>query len=329
MSQRPDPSNEDIRHELEERRNWGRWGNDDQRGALNLVTPERRLAGLACVRSGDVVSLARPVPTWVGSGNPQPASLSLKLNQLGGDNRTTRVDRAPGGSGSDTLTLPYHGVASTHLDSLAHVWDADGMYGGRDPEEVFHVNGVTFGGIQHWATGIMTRCVLLDVPRFRGSEFVDYDSPVHGWELEAILDGLQLSLEPGDAVAIYQGRERWQAAHPSEAYGRVPNVPNQSIGGPHKFDKPGLHASCLKFLRDHDLSTLCWDMLDAAPYEYDVTYTVHGAIHAFGMALVDNAVLEPLANLCAARGQHEFLLVVAPLVVEGGTGSPVNPLAVL
>jgi kynurenine formamidase len=325
----PDPTNEEIRYQLEGRRNWGRWGENDQRGALNLITAERRMAGLRTVRTGDVFSLSRPVPMWVGTGNPVPASMSLKLNHLGGDNRNTRDDRAPGGSGADSLLLPYHGVASTHLDSLAHVWDADGMYGGRDPEQVFHVNGVRANGVQHWATGIFTRCVLLDVPRFRGTEFVDYDSPVHGWELEEIIASLGTELEPGDAVAVYQGREKWQAAYPDHGYGRMPNVANQSINGPHKFDKPGMHASCLKFLRDNDLSALCWDMLDAAPYEYDVTYSVHGAIHAYGMALVDNVVLETLAEVCAERGQYEFLLVVAPLVVEGGTGSPVNPLAVL
>jgi kynurenine formamidase len=324
-----EPTNEEIRYQLEGRRNWGRWGPDDELGALNLITPERRLAALATVRTGEVFSLSRPVPMWAGTGNPAPASMGLRLNHLGGDNRNDRKDRAPGGSGSDTLNLPYHGVASTHLDSLAHVWDADGMYGGHDPEESFHVNGVKFGGVQHWRAGILTRCVLLDVPRFRGTEFVDYDSPVHGWELEAILAQLDIPLDPGDAVAVYQGREKWQAAHPGDGYGRMPNVQNQSIGGPHKFDKPGMHASCLKFLRDHDLSTLCWDMLDAAPYEYDVTYTVHGAIHAYGMALVDNVVLETLADECASRGQYDFMLVVAPLVVIGGTGSPVNPLAVL
>jgi len=325
----PEPTEDEVRHQLYGRRNWGRWGDDDERGALNLITPERRLAGLATVRTGDVYSLSRPVPMWAGTGNPMPASMALRMNHLGGDNRRPRHDRPAGGSGNDVLTLPYHGVASTHLDSLAHVWDADGMWGGRDPDEVFQVGGVRFGGVQHWATGILTRCVLLDVPRFRGTDYVDYDSPVHGWELDEILAGLDLSLSPGDAVAIYQGRERWQAAYPDHGYGRVPNVSNQSVGGPHKFDKPGLHASCLRFLRDHDLSTLCWDMLDASPYPYDITYSVHGAIHAYGMALIDNVVLEPLAAECAERGQYEFLLVVAPLVVEGGTGSPVNPLAVL
>jgi hypothetical protein len=70
-------------------------------------------------------------------------------------------------------------------------------------------------------------------------------------------------------------------------------------------------------------------MLDSTPHPYDVTYTVHGAIQAYGLALVDNAVLEPLADTCAERGQDDFLLIVSPLLVPGGTGSPVNPVAVL
>jgi kynurenine formamidase len=325
-----EPSNDDVRDYLEgRRRNWGRWGEDDEVGALNLLTAERRLAGIRSVRSGDVLSLARPLATWVGAGNPLPMQHFIKMGNHGGDNRIVRHDRPRGGSGTDYYGMPYHGVTTTHLDALSHAWDAEGTYGGRQPEEIYTFDGVTFGGIQHWATGILARAVLLDVPRFRGTEYVTQDRPVQGWELEAILDQDGITVSPGDAVCVYSGRERWQLAHPATPYGRSPIIMNTNITGRGYSDKPGLHASCLPFLRDRDLSTLVWDMLDATPYPYDVTYTVHGAIHAYGMALIDNAILEPLANECARRGQYEFLLVVSPLVVEGGTGSPVNPLAVL
>lgn len=92
--------------------------------------------------------------------------------------------------------------------------------------------------------------------------------------------------------------------------------------------RAGLHASCLPFIRDHDIAILVWDMMDAAPNEYGIPHTVHGAIPAYGVALLDNALLQPLAEVCAEEGTYEFMLTINPLVVVGGTGSPVNPIAV-
>jgi len=319
---------ENVQRDLFERRNWGRWGEDDQLGALNLITAQQRLRALEAVRTGEALSLSRPVPTRLGSGNVNPSQHFLKMSHHGGDNSSPRETGAVGGSGTDYFGLPYHGVNTTHIDALSHVWDRDGMYNGRSSDEHYTFDGVTFGGIQHWSSGIFTRAVLLDVPAFRGTEYVDHDSPVHGWELDAIVERHGIEIAPGDAVCIYAGRERWQAAHPDEPYGSR-RLDQPGTNGRTRYAKPGLHASCLSFLRKHDVSTLVWDMLDATPYEYDVTYTVHGAIHAYGMALVDNVVLEDLAQACRDRQQDDFLVVILPLVVEGGTGSPVNPIAVL
>jgi hypothetical protein len=91
--------------------------------------------------------------------------------------------------------------------------------------------------------------------------------------------------------------------------------------------RPGLHASCLKFIRETDVSILVWDMMDHMPNEYGVPWTVHGVIFAYGVGLVDNALLEPLAAVCAEEGRYDFMLILAPLLVVGGTGSPLNPLA--
>ncbi|MBI3328918.1 MAG: cyclase family protein, partial [Nitrospinae bacterium] len=129
-----------------------------------------------------------------------------------------------------------------------------------------------------------------------------------------------ITLEPGDAIAVYSGRELWQAAHPDRPYG------NHFTTG--AVERPGLHASCLPFLRDHDVAVLVWDMMDLMPNGYDIPWSVHGAIFAYGVALLDNALLQPLAEACAAEGRYEFMLIIAPLKVVGGTGSPANPIAV-
>jgi kynurenine formamidase len=324
----PVPSESDVRSYLVDRRNWGRWGADDQRGAVNLVTTGSRLRALATARTGEAISLSRALPTWTGAGNIQPAQHYMKTAQNGGQNTVRSSPNPPGGWATDYYGMSYHGVTTTHIDALCHVWDGDGIFNGRQPERHITYDGATFGGIEQWSDGIVTRGVILDVPRFRGTEYVTQDAPVHGWELEEILDQRGIELQPGDAVCVYSGRERWQMDNPEKPYGRYPVSYLPSCSG-HGFEKPGLHASCLPFLRDHDVASLVWDMLDMTPYQYDIPYSVHGAIHAYGIAMVDNALLEPLAATCAAQDRSDFLLVILPLVVNGGTGSPVNPLAIL
>jgi kynurenine formamidase len=303
-------SKEDVLRYLREARNWGRWGEDDQLGTLNLVTPEKRCRAAALVRSGRIVSLARPFPTEVAANNPSPAQLY-----------TTRVERGPtAGSVVDFAGINCHGTASTHIDAVCHVWDEDGMWNGRDPDEVIAFDGVRFGDVASYGNGIVTRGVLLDVPRHRGVPYVTQEQPVTGPELRAVAAAEGIELEPGDAVAVYSGRERWDAENPPWGTGSL------DVG---TSSRPGLHVSCLPFLRDVDAAVLVWDMMDLRPNGFDLAFAVHAAIWAFGLALVDNALLEPLAEACAEEGRWEFQLCIAPLRIAGGTGSPVNPIAVL
>ncbi len=280
------PSDADVRSWIRDRSNWGRWGKDDQLGALNLVTPAKRVAATRVVRNGRSVSLSRPFPKEPGPNNAYPAQHYMRT-----------VPRGKGGFAADYYGIFYHGIASTHIDALCHTWDEGGMWNGRDPKKEVTFEGATFGGVEHWSEGIITRCVMLDVPRHRGVASVTQDAPVHGWELDEILSKRGIRLEPGDAVAVYSGRDAWQANNPDTPYGRPFG------GGPNI--RPGLHVSCLPFLRDHDVSLLVWDMLDHLPIGYD-----------------------PAAKACVEEGRDEFMLVIAPLRVVGGTGSPANPLAV-
>ncbi len=267
------------------------------------------MAATRVVRNGRSVSLSRPFPKEPGPNNAYPAQHYMRT-----------VPRGKGGFAADYYGIFYHGIASTHIDALCHTWDEGGMWNGRDPKKEVTFEGATFGGVEHWSEGIITRCVMLDVPRHRGVASVTQDAPVHGWELDEILSKRGIRLEPGDAVAVYSGRDAWQANNPDTPYGRPFG------GGPNI--RPGLHVSCLPFLRDHDVSLLVWDMLDHLPIGYDIPWAVHAALFAYGVALVDNALLEPAAKACVEEGRDEFMLVIAPLRVVGGTGSPANPLAV-
>ena len=305
MTERNLPTQEEVDSYFKDRSNWGRWGKDDEVGAINLITPQKRVAAAGLVRSGRSVSLSRYFPKTPSPENPTPAQHWMRTVPRG----------EKGGFSADYYGIYYHGVASTHLDALCHVWNENGMWNGRDPANEITFDGAKFGDVDQWSNGIITRGVFIDVPKYRGEPYVTQDRPVHGWELEDIARAQGVTVESGDALVVYSGREAFSEAEPYAAY---------AASNP---ERPGLHVSCLPFIRDHDVSIIVWDMMDLAPGGYDIPWGVHGAIFAYGVALLDNALLQPLAELCTQEGRYEFMLMVAPLKVEGGTGSPVNPIA--
>lgn len=296
------PSQAEMQAYLEQHRNWGRWGSDDQRGAINLITPEKRQEALALARSARTVSLARPFPKEPAPNNQTPAMHWM---------RTLKTPLGVDGV-IDYYGIAYHGQASTHIDALCHTWDQNGMWNGRTAEEITPT-GTRWGSITAWSEGIVTRGVLLDVPKHRGTPYVTQEAPVTDAELRQIAEAQGVEVRPGDALVVYSGRE---------AYNRAEALPWGTPGVP----RTGLHVSCLRFLREHDVAVLVWDMMDQER-EADCPWGTHSAIFAFGVALVDNALLEPLAAICAEEGRYEFMLTLAPLIVEGGTGSPLNPIA--
>ncbi|HEY2594960.1 MAG TPA: hypothetical protein VGK33_13775 [Chloroflexota bacterium] len=172
MAEHPLPSRADVDSYLRDRRNWGRWGADDQVGAVNLITPEKRLRAASLVRSGRAVSLSRELPKTPAPNNPTPAHHFMNL-----------LDRGSGGAAIDYYGVSYHGQATTHLDALCHVWNQDGMWQGRNPAQEIRFDGAHFGAVTNWSNGIITRGVLLDIPKLRGEPFVTLERPIHGWEL--------------------------------------------------------------------------------------------------------------------------------------------------
>jgi kynurenine formamidase len=300
------PTQQEVWDYLHKDRNWGRWGADDQLGAVNLISEQKRVDAARLVQSGVTVSLSRPFPNQPQPGNSRPAEQVLYRSDKPNDS----------GAAGEYLGIRYHGYACTHIDAICHWWDSEGMWGGRDPDSVLSSNGSSWADIDKLSGGIVTRGILLDVPRFRGEASVTLERPVHGAELEAVAEAEGVQIRPGDALAVYSGREKWSAAHP-EWHGEQPA-------------RPGLHASCLPFIRKNDVSVVCWDLMDAQPIgdEYDLPVGMHGVLFAYGVPLVDNCLLEPLADTCAEQKRYEFLLVIAPLRIVGGTGSPANPIAV-
>ena len=311
LSDRRPPTQAEYDSWRERFSNWGRWGRDDELGTVNHVTPEVRRAAGRLVVSGRSLSLARPIDTHAGPRNPFPAHHMIPVGSSGGL--------------VDYIGMFIHGFAHTHLDALSHIPTADGsaFYNGRPRSAETNLPRGATSGVDFWRDGIATRGVLYDVPRLRGAPYVRPGEPIHAWDLEDAAKRQGVSPRAGDAVVIRGGLDPCLAAHPEGA----------GFGSP-----AGVHASVLEYLWEHDASMLVWDMLEAPiadqglanPLDIPVSVHVHCiAIPYMGLALLDNAQLEPLAAACAEVGRWEFLLVVAPLVIPGGTGSPVNPIALL
>ena len=303
MTNRQIPTKAEVDSYLKDT-NWGRWGSKGSAGALNLITRQKRIEATHLVKTGRTVSLSRPLAVVPANDNPRPAQHFMHKEK-----------RPPnGGAAMDYYGVFYHGTATTHIDALCHVWNKDGMWDGKNPDEVIGFDGANYGTVDEWKDGILTRGVLLDVPNHRNTPYVTIEEPVHGWELDDIAEAHQVDIESGDAVFVYSGRDKYAAANGGQ-WGTVDG-------------RPGLHASCLPFLKKHDISILGWDMMDVQPNEYNVPWTVHGAIFAYGVALVDNAYLEDLSKTCTEENRYTFMLTINPLFVKGGTGSPANPIAV-
>lgn len=300
------PTESELRAYLQGLSNWGRWGAGDNAGTINHITPEVRRHAASLVRSGRAVSLSRPWNTRGGRGNANPAQHFIRT-----------WDEAA----IDYIGIVFHGYATTHIDALCHIFFEGKGYNGRNADEVTSL-GARFGAVDAWSDGITTRGVLIDIPRLRGEPFVTNDRPVRGAELVAAAKTQGVTPRPGDAVLVYSGRENFYAANLDLAPGEPP--------------QPGLHVDCCKVLKDHDAALLGWDQLDARPSGYrmfDDPPRAGGPVHVgtivfMGMPLLDNALLQPLAEACAEENRWEFMLTLNPLNIRGGTGSPVNPIAV-
>lgn len=203
------------------------------------------------------------------------------------------------------------------------MWGSGRLWNDRSPDDELRSSGVRWGAIDQWANGIVARGVLLDVVRHRNGLPVSEEQPVTAIELQEIARQQGSVIEPGDALVVHCGRDIGTDA--DEPWG---SYRGDDAALPRPDARAGLHESCLTAVAEWEVSVLVWDMLDALPHEKE-PWGLHAGIFRLGLALVDNAKLDDLASICASEGRWSFMLVVAPLVLPGGTGSPVNPIAIL
>jgi len=302
-----------MRDVFEQVKNWGRWGDDDERGALNLITDQKRREGAACVKAGEAVSCARELAVRPTVENPNPA---LHMMIQGGDDCVI-----PGvglEAAMDFVGVAFHGMATTHIDALCHVFVDEQMYNGFPASEV-RSTGARRGSIMCASDGISSRGVLLDVPRLLGIRWLDPGTVIHVEQLEAAEAAQGVQVREGDMLLVATGRDARRAT--------------TGPWNPVTEGLAGLHPDCIPWLHRRGVAVLGGDgVSDPLPGGAIPGWAmpVHQCtLVAMGVHLLDNLRLDRLSEACARHRQWEFLFTVAPLRVERATGSPVNPIALL
>jgi kynurenine formamidase len=317
------PSEEEVLGWFESLSNWGRWGQDDVLGTLNLITPAKRVAASRLVVQGEVVSLAWTLDTAAQpehtSGTPQ------RLFVMTGQGLADAARVSPHGlsttdrvaSALEYIGYVFHGYSVTHLDALSHVfWDGR-MYNGAPAELVSSALGATALDVTSVKQGVVTRGILVDAPRHRGVDWLEPGDYVGADELRAILEAEGVEAEPGDALLLRTGYGRRKTEQGPE---------NVSALG-----RAGWHASCVPVFHELDVALIGADTAqDVVPSGYQqLRMPVHSVgLVAMGLYMMDNMNLEALADRCASTGRYAFELVVSTIPFAGATGSPVNPLAI-
>lgn len=284
--------------------NWGRWGKDDQMGALNLITQAKRVQALSLAKLGIVVSLEKPIAIVPEPDESKADGLphgipfyQITFNTFGSDD-----PRHNGGFSSDLQMFHVHGNG-THVDALCHDSYEGKLYNGYSlTETVDHVKGCTKDGMQTMQGGIVTRGVLIDLPRLKGltpplpQSMRLLPADLDAWEKQT---GIKVSA--GDAIFLYTGRKG------DERYGQ----PNAGGGN---YD-----VTVMPWLRARDVALIS---SDAGNADHQLSLPI------MGVPLLDDSNLGELARTAARLNRWEFLLVVAPAAPFGATGAMVNPLAI-
>jgi kynurenine formamidase len=280
-------------------KNWGRWGADDQLGAANLVTADTRRRAVQLARQGLSVSMAH---------NP--------LIEKAEDNASPFEHTMNKGFTTDTYRVSYHGYAHSHIDALCHILYKDQTYNGYTRAAVNTETGCARLGIDRLKQGIVTRGILLDMPRLKGVPYLEPGTAIYQEDVEAWEKRAGVTIGPGDAVLLRTGR--WARR---DALGPWP------VGR----SAAGFHASIAAFMKSRGVAFVGSDAAsEVVPTLVEgVALPVHTLlITALGIHMLDNQDLELVAETANRLRRWEFMLTINPVPVTGGTGSPLNTLAI-
>jgi kynurenine formamidase len=294
----------DTRHDG----NWGRWGADDERGTLNLLTPERVLAATQVCKTGKVYSLSLPIQN---KGVPllehRPAPQRLSLTSASDIEPYVSMGGAPGlGANEDVLVVASHNT--THMDALSHVYTEDGIYNGFPRDEFSTKGGAGHCDIRATAT-FAGRGILLDLPGHQGVDWLEPGHAITRAELDECAAAQGTEVRAGDILLVRTG---WLDLFEQ---------------GTSDFAQPGLGVDTVSFVDDHDIAAVGVDnsAVECIPFDDNVFLVVHiELLVKRGVTLMEHLKLSELA----ADRCHEFFLSVGALPVTGAAGSPINPVAI-
>ena len=284
--------------------NWGRWGKEDEMGALNLITPAKRKAAAGLVREGVSVSLASNAATQKAPDVPCPAEWAMTA--------------ASPAAATDRIAYPcIHGAGATHIDSFAHIFFNGRMWNGYPVEgNVTREGGAARNSVLNMKHGIVTRAVLYDIARLKGVPYLEPGTRIFPEDLEAWEKKTGVRVGQGDAMLLRWGR--W-------ARGAKLGPWNTDEGS------AGLDNTVIPWLKKRDIALLAWETPGYVPQPPGDLPRL--ALHNFvlthlGVILIDRGDFDALGEAASSRNRWEFMLSVAPLPIPRGTGSPVNPLAI-
>lgn len=286
----------------------GLWGAEDERGAANLIDAAATRRGLGTVRTGEVISLATPIVSGDrGAGAEMRPPPQHFMTRHGGDYAAGLPERSGYGFSDDVLMLPSHGV--THIDALAHVWRDGVMYNGFPATRVTS-RGAARCGIDKVGP-LVTRALFMDFAPASAGELAP-DHAVTAEDLEAEARRLGITPEPGDALLVRTGwLRRWQSGQADKA--RI----------------AGLHHDCAEWIADAGFALVAADnvAVEVIPSRDPAcAMPLHIALtRDRGIYLAELFDLD----LLATKSRSEMMLVVAPLPIRGGVGSPIAPVVVL
>jgi kynurenine formamidase len=308
------PSQAELLGWMDSLSNWGRWGADDQRGTLNLVTPDVTLQATRLVKEGVTVSCAR---AWSYEAASDVDPRRVPQHHMLASGEAYRPGEGPDRQVAlDYIGVAFHGRTVTHIDSLAHfMWDGQ-LFNGASSRLVRTTDGATSHGVGNAQSGIVTRGILVDAPWLRGVDVVAPGDGVGLADVEAARNQCGVEPQPGDVLLLRTGQLGRR-----DRFGPLPA--DAGSAGP----LPEL----LPLLRQRDVAVLGSDTgNDVTPTGYErFTNPVHQVgIVRLGLWILDNAWLDDLAEACRARRRWEFLMTILPLRIPNATGSPVNPVAI-
>jgi len=291
--------------------NWGRWGKEDERGTVNLITPECIVAASQLVKRGAIFDLGIP---FDGNG-PQPGG--GRINPVRLMSETGAQQQFPGAFhyADDYVFMPLQ--SASQWDGLAHVFYDDLMYNGFPSSDV-GPHGAVHCSIDKMAKGIVGRGVLLDIARLKGVDWLQAGEVITPDDLDAAAAAQQLEVRSGDIVYFRTGwRSKFKTEGDAAAF----------MAG-----EPGLGLACAEWLHDHDVAVIASDnwAIEVLPGENpSELLDVHMVlIRDMGMTLGEILDLDELAEDCAADGVYEFFTAAPPIKFTNAVGSPINPLAI-